>query len=262
MSDRQSGFSLIELLVVLVIFLIVTGSVFALLDAAQLRYRTEQEFLESFQNARVGIDQLVREIHSAGFPAPYTYPGNTVVPPTYPGAWPTWTDPSTAAPDLQRRFAISFVGAPNQNCVINVDCAVPNASNLTVELDMDPENPNCLTQVEIVDYQLVPDADGVTSTLMRRVSSKAPVVDPPNCMPNPGAFVPFVENVLPNPGGVPLFQYTCDPDFADIGGNCNPEYIRDVIITLTVRSARPDMRTRQFRQITLEAAVRRMNPYQ
>lgn len=268
MRASQRGFSLIELMLVLVIFLIVTGAIFGLLDAAQVRYRAEQDFLESFQGARLGVDQLVREIRSAGYPPPYTYPGDSVLPNNYVATYGavSWTDPTLAPADLQRRFAIAFPGTPNQSCTVGPlgTCTVPNANNLTLELDIDPENSTCPNQVEVVDYQLQgPDAQGLY-TLMRRVQSKPgnPAFSSPPCVPLAGTFTPFVENVIPNPvdpgtGQVPpLFQYICDPAVAV----CTPNDIIEVIVTLTVRSSRPDIRTQQFRQITLRGAVRRLNP--
>jgi prepilin-type N-terminal cleavage/methylation domain-containing protein len=57
-SVRQEGFSLIELLVALGIFLIVTGAAFTLLGGSQQRYRTESQVLSAFQEARLGLDQI------------------------------------------------------------------------------------------------------------------------------------------------------------------------------------------------------------
>ena len=70
-GPSSSGFSLIELMVVLVIFLIVTGAVFGLLNVAQVRYRSEQQFLDSLQGAQTGLEQITRDIHRAGYPEPY-----------------------------------------------------------------------------------------------------------------------------------------------------------------------------------------------
>ncbi|MGH9862810.1 MAG: prepilin-type N-terminal cleavage/methylation domain-containing protein, partial [Candidatus Acidiferrales bacterium] len=41
MKKRQQGFSLLEVMLVLGIFLVVSGAVFELLNVAQLRYRAE-----------------------------------------------------------------------------------------------------------------------------------------------------------------------------------------------------------------------------
>ena len=68
--NRHRGFTLIELLVALGIFLLVIGAAFTLLSTSQQRYRTESQVLNSFQEARLGMDQVVRDINDAGFPPP------------------------------------------------------------------------------------------------------------------------------------------------------------------------------------------------
>ena len=66
----QSGFTLIELLVALGIFLLVTGAAFTLLSSSQQRYQTESQVLTSFQEARLALDQIVRDVNDSGFPPP------------------------------------------------------------------------------------------------------------------------------------------------------------------------------------------------
>ncbi|MCI0356605.1 MAG: type II secretion system GspH family protein, partial [Acidobacteria bacterium] len=75
-AAAQAGFTLVEVMVVLLIFMIIAGAVFAAISAAQVRYRAEKQFLDSFQGARIGVDLMARDIHNAGYPSPYTYPGN------------------------------------------------------------------------------------------------------------------------------------------------------------------------------------------
>ncbi|HUE54403.1 MAG TPA: prepilin-type N-terminal cleavage/methylation domain-containing protein, partial [Candidatus Udaeobacter sp.] len=65
---RQAGFTLVELLTALAIFLIICGAAFTLLASSQQRYRTEAQVLTSFQEARLGLDQIVRDVNDAGFP--------------------------------------------------------------------------------------------------------------------------------------------------------------------------------------------------
>src|SRR5437899_8861853 len=69
-KERQEGFTLIELLVSLGIFLLVTGAAFTLLGSSQRRYQTESQVLTSFQEARLGLDQIVRDVNDAGYPPP------------------------------------------------------------------------------------------------------------------------------------------------------------------------------------------------
>ncbi|HEV2020931.1 MAG TPA: prepilin-type N-terminal cleavage/methylation domain-containing protein [Terriglobales bacterium] len=65
---RQQGFSLIELLTVVVILMLVTGVVFQQIDMVQKRYRTEGVKLDLTQESREFLDQMVRDLHTAGYP--------------------------------------------------------------------------------------------------------------------------------------------------------------------------------------------------
>src|SRR5712692_3011461 len=70
-SDRrQVGFTLIELMVALGIFLLITGAAFTLLGTSKKHYQTESQVLTSFQEARLGLDQIVRDVNDAGYPPP------------------------------------------------------------------------------------------------------------------------------------------------------------------------------------------------
>src|ERR1700751_5247563 len=65
---KQTGFTLIELMVSVTIFTIISAAMFGLLHLSQERYRTESQFLDTFQEARLGLDQIVREAGDSGFP--------------------------------------------------------------------------------------------------------------------------------------------------------------------------------------------------
>src|SRR3989475_9947250 len=67
---QQAGFTLIELLTALGIFLIVCGAAFTLLASSQQRYQTESQVLTSFQEARLALDQIVRDVNDSGYPPP------------------------------------------------------------------------------------------------------------------------------------------------------------------------------------------------
>src|SRR3981081_2131757 len=73
---RQLGFTLIELLTALGIFLLICGAAFTLLSSSQQRYQTESQVLNSFQEARLGLDQIVRDVDDSGFPPPTFTDGN------------------------------------------------------------------------------------------------------------------------------------------------------------------------------------------
>lgn len=74
MSDKghvhspQSGFSLLEMMVVVLILVIVTSGIFAQLDIAQQRAFSEQVKLDNFQEARDFVDQFFRDVNQIGYP--------------------------------------------------------------------------------------------------------------------------------------------------------------------------------------------------
>jgi prepilin-type N-terminal cleavage/methylation domain-containing protein len=67
-NSSSSGFSLIELMIVLIILLIISGAVFQVLSLATERSSTEQTKLDMFQEAREFMDQMSRDLRLAGYP--------------------------------------------------------------------------------------------------------------------------------------------------------------------------------------------------
>src|SRR6266849_8428759 len=103
---QEAGFTLIELLTALGIFLIVCGAAFTLLSTSQQRSRTESQVLNSFQEGRLALDQMVRDINDAGYP-----------PPAFAG-----TDPTKFA---STPFAWSPGYTVPTACTIGVSCITP-----------------------------------------------------------------------------------------------------------------------------------------
>ncbi len=247
--QKKRGFSLIELMAGLVIFMLIAGAAFGLLNVSQQRYQMESQFLESFQTARLAMDQITRDVHSAGYP-----PLNSF-------------SPATAAANPQR-VAVPFAWTPNYPgtpCTVGVSCNVPGPFDLIVETDVDPQNNNGL---EWIRYQLQ------GTTLFRGVATKTAGTDP--AVATQATLVPYVDNVMNNttpgqmnflrtyyptmfPGSnpVPVFTYTLDPGTAN-----QPSNIREVNITLIVLAPNPDPKTGQPRLLTLTGLVPRVNPNQ
>ena len=147
-ARRQRGFTLLELLVAAAVFLIIAGATLGLLGMAQQRYQADSRILASFQEARLGIDQIVRDVSDAGYPPKNHF---SVLPAA---------NLYAATP-----FAWSS-GYPATPCLIGATCTTPADFDLIVETDIDPPSNN---GVEWVRYQL----PAGTTTLLRGVASKA-----------------------------------------------------------------------------------------
>jgi prepilin-type N-terminal cleavage/methylation domain-containing protein len=280
--EFDRGFSLIELLVALGMFLLITGAAFTLLSSSQQRYQTDSQVLTSFQEARLGLDQMVRDINDAGFP-----------PPTY--------SDGVAAHSASAPFAWSLgAGYPSTRCQIGTGgggtCFTATASDsapgdfdIIIETNTDPSRdttcaPSC--PLQWIRYQL---GGPNGTTLMRGVADKTTGGNPDGAFTGANAPVPFVQNVvnnvcppqLPNcqtaypgvfsGGPVPIFKYTCETPSAPqyplpvcftLGTNTDnsPANIRDVAITLIVAAPLPDATTGQPRLVQLSGRGRRVNP--
>jgi prepilin-type N-terminal cleavage/methylation domain-containing protein len=72
-NSKQSGFSLVELLIALAVMSIVIGVTLNGVNRAQKRNASESMKLDMTQQAREGLDQIVRDLHQAGYPSPSMY---------------------------------------------------------------------------------------------------------------------------------------------------------------------------------------------
>lgn len=69
----KAGFSLVELLIVVMILAIVSGAIFTQIERAQVRYRVEDQKMDLTQQERDFIDQFTRDLHQEGYPSPRLY---------------------------------------------------------------------------------------------------------------------------------------------------------------------------------------------
>jgi prepilin-type N-terminal cleavage/methylation domain-containing protein len=274
-NARQRGFSLIELLVALGIFLVVTGAAFTLLGSSQQRYKTESQVLNSFQEARLGLDQIVRDVNDAGYPPPSFFQS------AYPNLSASWPFAWSSGAGYPSTFCqIGTAGSGTCTTAIGGDMA-PGDFDIIIETNPNPQDSG--GNVKWIRYQLQ------GTTLMRSVADKTAGDDPDSDTSATGKLFPFVQNVVNNasstqiaqyqlfypgmfPGGVPapIFSYTCDslstppPTVPCLGalGNNSPTNIRDVIITLIVAAPVPDATTGVPRLVQLSGRARRINPNQ
>ncbi len=267
-ARQQFGFTLIELLVALGIFLLITGAAFTLLTSSQQRYQTESQVLTSFQEARLGLDQMVRDVNDAGYPPPTFFSSSfPMQSASFPFGWsPGYTVPTPCQ-----------IGTGGGGT-----CFTPGDFDIIIETNPNPQDSG--SQVEWIRYTLPPGK----TTLMRGVANKQPSRDPATETSLPGVLVPFVQNVVNNTcppqipqcqtaypgifggGPVPIFSYTCDNSSPPpptvpcliAGADNSPANIRDVAITLIVAAPLPDATTGLPRLVQLNGRGRRINPNQ
>ena len=65
-NKMQSGFTLLEMLVSVGVFVLISGAMFQLLNSTQKKSQSESQLRDTFEEARLGIDQIVRDVNDAG----------------------------------------------------------------------------------------------------------------------------------------------------------------------------------------------------
>ena len=289
-GKHERGFTLIEMLAALGIFLLITGAAFTLLSSSQQRYQTESQVLSSFQEARLGLDQMVRDINDAGFPPPSYLASGNPNPFNFvtsaPFAW------SAGAGYFTNPCQIGTGGAGTCTTSVAGDFA-PGDFDIIIETEPNPLDPACAPScpVQWIRYQLGGPSG---TTLLRGMVTKVAGNDPDTAFAGANAPAPFVQNVVNNspnlqigqfqlsaayptlfPAGapVPIFQYICDTPSIPQGppqpcpspiaaADNSPTNIRDVMITLIVAAPMPDATSGRPRLVQLEGRGRRINPNQ
>ena len=260
-AHNRNGFTLIELLLAMSVFLLICGAMFGLLQLSQQRYSSETQLSGAFQEARLAVDQISRDVNDAGFPSGGLFsklPDATLYA-VSPVAWsPGYSSTSC------------FIGTGGEGT-----CTTPGDFDLILETTLQtPTGP----VVSWIRYQLPPGS----TTLYRAVVAKTGG-DPVGPTSTAGVMVPFLTNVMNNATGqlaqitasypsmfqdgqpVPIFQYTCDTPTGTIacpnaGTSNSPQNIRDVDITLIVQTQQPDAQTGQIKLIELNGRGHRLNP--
>jgi prepilin-type N-terminal cleavage/methylation domain-containing protein len=257
----QAGFTLIELMIAAGVFLVLSGAAFSLLTLSQRSYQNESQVLNSFQEARLGLDQMVRDINISGYPPATAY---SVLPAadkyaSTPFAWP------------------SSAGYPGTACSLGSCGKAPADFDLIIETQVPG-----IAKVQWIRYQL--SASNANPTTLYRAMVDKVAGDDPDA-DTQAALVPFVQNVMNNvsstqigqfqtiypqmyPGGNPvqIFSYMC-PDGQGGTNTCSvvsgtaPD-ISDIGITLIVMAPTPDAQTGQPRLVELDGRSHRFNPNQ
>jgi len=260
----EEGFSLIEMMIAAAIFILLCSAAFALLSLAQQRYQTESQVLNSFQEVRFGLDEIVRDVNGSAYPAQNLYSFNPGLPPqNYYAITPIAWDPNYVSGSTCQ---IGTAGGGT--------CTTPGDFDLIVERDVDYWRKN---YVEWTRYKL-------QGTILSRSQAPKVVGAEPDATTAP-SFVPYVQNVMNQatpaqiaqfqtaypqmfPGGnpVPVFSYFCYSPFGppqpcpSAGSYNSPLNVVDVEITLIVMAPTQDAQTGQVRLIELHGRGHSLNP--
>ncbi len=242
-SVRNAGFSLLELIVATLIFVVITGVVFSVLISAQARFKSEKEFMGAFQQANVAIDQITHDIHGAGYPSKLMFTSSVQ---GNPGSVTKYALPVAWSPSY-----------PNTPCVIG-SCTSPAPFDLILEEDLGGS-------VQWIRYKLV------GTVLYRAVVAKTGG-DPVSSTDD--SLVPYLENVMNKASSAQIALITASNPGVFPSGNPVPVFtfpqynglpqalpnIHNINISLIVQAANVDMQTQGVRIAIITAQASTVNP--
>jgi prepilin-type N-terminal cleavage/methylation domain-containing protein len=267
MKDRiqpQRGFTMLEMLVAMGIFLLICAAMFELLNLSQQKYNSETQLTAVYQDSRLAMDQIVRDVNASGYPSETLF---SPIPTAQP--WRYAVGPVAWSPNY-----------PASPCLIGTGgggtCATPGDYDLIVETRLSTAS-SADPPVSWIWYHL----NG--TTLYRTVVQKA-TGDPLSTVTSSAAQVAFLSNVVNNPGATqlaqitaqypsmfpggqpqPIFQYSCETPAGaapcpTAGAYNAPQYIRDVDVTLVVMTPQADSQTHQLKLVELFGRGHGANP--
>src|SRR5882724_298509 len=223
---KNAGFTLLELMVATLLFVVITGVVFGVLVATQKRYKAEKEYMGAFQQANIAIDQINRDIHGAGFPARILFKS-------------TVTD--------TRKWAVPVASAADFDLILEEDNDGNGVKWIRYKLTGNTlyraiAAKSLLGAAATTDAALVPYLENVMNNAS--ASEIAAITTS-----NPGTF----------PGGaaVPIFTFPLYQGAAQVVPN-----IHNINICLIVQAASRDQQTQGVRIATFTAQASTVNPYQ
>ncbi len=235
-QKRQTGFTLIEVMVSVAIFVVISGAIFGLLGSSQKQFRTESQLLGSFQEARLGLDQIVRDANDAGYP-----------PQNHFSTLPT-ADKYTKSP-VAWSFDVIFEG----------DVDGSGVKWIRYQLQRTTLYRGVTPKVAGADPVTATNAAGVMLPYVTNVMNNASATQIAQFQAAyPGMF----------PGGIaqPIFQFSCGDSgpvlCQNAGASNSPLNVRDIEITLIVMTTQPDAQTGKVRLVELNGRGRRFNPNQ
>lgn len=218
---RQIGFSLLELMVVLLILTIMMGAVFQQINLVQQRNANEQAKVDIFEEGRSFVDQMTHDLHLAGYPNPRNFTGGYIT---------GISDPHAA-----------------------VGLVKVAKDQLWFEGDVDGDG-----SVESVQFYL--DATGNNCPCLKRSQTQKLSGNPLTGQAS-ATYYTEVQGVQNGTTANPIFQaYDISGNLitlpVDINSNATTmAQIRSIKVTMTIQSSTMDFKTRTYPITTLVSAV-------
>jgi prepilin-type N-terminal cleavage/methylation domain-containing protein len=219
-TARQRGTSLLELMISLAILSIVIGIVISGVVSMQKNNAVEIRKVDLTQQAREFMDQIVNDVHQAGYPGLNMFDSSTL----------------TSATD----------------CTLdaNVSCGLVSVTSTSIQFEGDVDG----TGLSEVYIQLVTSGGSCPCTIKRGTVTKASYMTG-----GTPAFYTQVDNVM-NTSVFTAFQYdgsqlTLPADHA----TGNLKNISAIGITLYVKSSQPDQTTGVYPTVTMVATAKISN---
>jgi len=218
-SKSQAGFSLLELMIVLLVLSIMMGAIFQQIANVQKRSAAEQVKLDMFQQEREFMDQMERDLHEAGYPNQRNYA---------PTAITGQNDP---------RNAVGLVMVSNNQLWFEGDVDGDGAvDSVQYWYDTTGNNCPCLKRSQVQKVAAAPLAQGNTfQTEVQNVQNGTAGNPIFTAFRADGTQVTLPVDINANP--------------ADVAN------IKIIRISLIVQARQFDLQTRQFPQITMSDTV-------
>lgn len=235
-NRKQQGFSLIEVMVVLLITTILGGLIFSQIDTVNQRAHNEEQKLDLFQEARDFMDQMTRDLHQAGYPNMHNFAPNQL---TSPSSCSTLSDPTA--------------------CDSHVAAGVVKIANDQLWFEGDVDGTGSVSSVQ---YQLI--TTGTNCPCLRR-SQIAKISGDPLTGQGTPVFYTEIQGVQNGTSSNPIFyayradntQVTLPVDFDNNATDISN--INEIKVVITAQSKYIDAKTGVKPSVTMVSTVRLNN---
>jgi|GEM_PF-834073 len=262
----NAGFTLIEMMVAIGLLTLIMAIVFSNIDMVQKRYNIEDAKTDSIQESREFLDQITRDLSTAGFPNGTMYK-NTNIP-----------------ADIATSKAVGLVAISATDIIFEGDLDGDGSANvIEYQLDNTANSGNCPCAIK----RSVVAKDGSTATLsltptfdteVQRVVNSTGNGNSPYTISGKDSKGNTFDTVYVNFKYNPVFEYyditgtkiTGVPNDLSTSGSPSNQTtgsafsllarVRTVVVTINVVSTIPDQQTQQYPAFSLRGVALILNP--